>query len=94
LRLLELSGEVLEAGRAFISGIVHSLGADHGHLWQLYIDHSAHLNLPEESGGLEAVARIRERCRVLRDDPSRVEYLAPRDLSPTPELQPWSLIFL
>jgi hypothetical protein len=80
--LLELPGEVLEVGRAFISGIVHTLGADHGR-WQLYMDHSAHLNLPEESGGVEAVAKIRERCRVLRDDPSRVEYLAPRDLSPT-----------
>jgi hypothetical protein len=75
-----LPGEVLEAGRAFISGVVHTLGADH-RFWQRIFELKPRLDWPEESGGLETVEKIRDRCRVLRDDPSRMERL--EDLGPT-----------
>lgn len=77
----QLPEEVIQAGGAFISGIVHTLGADH-RLWQRVIDRNPRLDWPEESGGLETVAKIRDRCRVLREDPSRLERLKPKDLDP------------
>jgi hypothetical protein len=77
----QLPEEVVQAGRAFVSGIVHTLGADH-RLWQRVIDANPRFDWPKESGGLETVAKIRDRCRVLREDPSRLEKPKPEDLGP------------
>ena len=38
------------------------------------VEANARFEWPEESGGVEAVKRILDRCRVLEEDPSRKEY--------------------
>ena len=72
--LFQLSAPVLTAGRAFVSGVAHTYGTD-ARFWQWMIEANTRLEWPEESGGSEAVARILDRCRVLWEDPSRIEYV-------------------
>ena len=73
-RLCPLPAPVFEAGRAFVSGVAHTHGANLRH-WRWMIEAKTRVEWPEESGGSEAVARILDRCRVLEADPSRIEYV-------------------
>ena len=65
---------MLESGRAFVSGVAHTEGANLRY-WRWLIEAKTRVEWPEESGGSEAVARILDRCRVLEADPSRIEYV-------------------
>ena len=65
---------VLEAGRAFVSGVAHTHGTDK-RPWLGMVRVNTPLEWPEESGGVEAVNKILDRCRVLEADPSRIEYV-------------------
>lgn len=78
--VLQLPEVVIEAGSTFISGIVHTFGANH-HLWREMIFENI-LESIEESEGLLSIAKIRDRCRFLQDNPSQVERLAPDALVP------------
>ena len=73
-RLCPLPAPVLEAGRAFISGVAHPGGTD-ARRWKWMDEAKTRVEWPEESGGSEAVARIVDRSRVLEEDPSRIEYV-------------------
>ncbi len=72
--LCPLPEAVLTVGRAFVSGVVHTCGTNCC-FWQGRVRVKARFNWPEESGGVEAVAKILDRCRVLEEDPSRIEYV-------------------
>ena len=72
-RLVQVPAKVLKAGRAFVSGVAHTGGTDE-RVWQWMVEANARFEWPEESGGVEAVKRILDRCRVLEEDPSRKEY--------------------
>lgn len=74
--LLQLPAKVRNAGRAFVSGVAHTGGTD-PRLWQWMAEANAPMEWPEERGGLEAVTRILDRCRVLKEDPSQKETLGP-----------------
>jgi serine/threonine protein kinase len=76
----QLPPEVLRVGRAFISGVVHTLGANHT-LWLWLIDKGVRFDWPEESGGSETVAQLVRRCQLLREEPARMECLKWEDLS-------------
>jgi hypothetical protein len=86
-RLVQVPAKVLKAGRAFVSGVAHTYGADY-RSWQGMVRVNTRLDWPEESGGVEAVKKILDRCRVLEEDPSRIEYLrrAPLDQNYDPGL--------
>lgn len=71
--MLPLPAPVLEAGRA-CSGVAHTHGTDR-RPWLGMVRVKTRLNWPEESGGVEAVNKILDRCRVLEEDPSRIEYV-------------------
>ena len=73
--LCPLPAPVLEAGRAFISGVAHTHGTDR-RPWLGMVRVNTRLNWPEESGGVEAVTKILDRCCVLEEDPSRIEYVS------------------
>ena len=72
--LCPLPAPVLEAGRAFVSGVAHPGGTD-ARCWKWMDEAKTRVDWPEESGGSEAVARIVARSRVLEEDPSRIEYV-------------------
>ena len=72
--LLPLPAPVLEAGRAFVSGVAHPGGTD-AYRWKWMDEAKTRVEWPEASGGSEAVARIVDRSRVLEEDPSRIEYV-------------------
>ena len=72
--LCPLPAPVLEAGRAFVSGVAHTGGTNYC-FWLGMVRVKTPLNWPEESGGVEAVTKILDRCRVLEEDPSRIEYV-------------------
>ena len=63
--LRPLPAEVLHAGRARISGLVHTLGAEHRPLLDC-LDENPDVVWPEESGGQARLAQILTRCRDLR----------------------------
>ena len=71
--LLALPDEVLEAGVAQVSGVVHphaSLPA----LWRFSKNLDAsHVDWPTESGGATVLAQILERVRALSADPNLIE---------------------
>jgi len=68
-RLVSLAAEVLQAGSARVSGIVHTHTAD-----PFWIGHALEANpnlvWPEESGGRAILLKIVERLRALREDPA------------------------
>jgi hypothetical protein len=70
--LCQLPTQVRRVGRAFVSGVAHTCGADE-RFWLGMVRMKTPLEWPEESGGLEAVTRILDRCRVLEEDPSQKE---------------------
>lgn len=72
-QLQHLPPEVLEAGRAFISGIIHTLGANP---W-LFMIHSR--NVPPDFPR-DTLAQIRKRCSELEEDPTKTERLELSDL--------------
>ena len=72
--LCPLPAPVLEAGRAFVSGVAHTGGTNYC-FWLGMVRVKTPLNWPEESGGVEAVTKLLDRCRVLEEDPSRIEYV-------------------
>ena len=82
-KIFYLPEEVVEAGTVFVSGLIHPAGVYY-RLWGQVID-EPDIEWPEESGGLEALAKIRNRCRALLADPSQIE---------TPEFEdpnlPWN----
>jgi len=71
--LLALPDEVLEAGVAQVTGVMHpraSLPA----LWGFPKNFNAsHVDWPTQSGGANALAQILERVRALSDDPALIE---------------------
>jgi hypothetical protein len=68
-----LPEEALTAGRAFISAIVHE-SASWKDLWQDVIDRTERFDsILETIDGLEVGKRILDRCRELKEDPSRAE---------------------
>jgi hypothetical protein len=71
-RLCQLPTQVRRVGRAFVSGIAHTCTIYQ--FWLGMVRMNTPLNWPEESGGMEAVTKILDRCRVLEKDPSRKEY--------------------
>ena len=79
--LCPLPAPVLEAGRAFVSGVAHPGGTD-ARRWKWMDEAKTRVEWPEESGGSEAVARIVERSRVLEEDPSRIERVKPDAVDP------------
>jgi hypothetical protein len=81
-RMFYVPTEVSTAGRAFVSGAVHTAGADAG-LWNFLVFRRRPApHWPSESGGAEAMEKIRQRCRALSEDPSRRECLSLQDLRP------------
>jgi hypothetical protein len=80
-RLLHLPGEALEAGQAWLSGIVHTSGSDH-RIWQRVLAGRGEIDWPEESGGRAAFSGIVERCRELGEDPSRIARRKPGPFEP------------
>lgn len=68
-----LPKEALTAGRAFISAIVHESASWKG-LWQDAIDTTESFDtILDPIDGLEIGKRILDRCRELKEDPSRAE---------------------
>lgn len=65
----ELPPEVVEAGRALVSGLVHPAGSDC--LVHLDQEHLAACNWPEDSGGRQQFETILDRIAVLKNDPSQ-----------------------
>ena len=75
----QLSEEALMAGRAFISGIVHELASFRNH-WQRVIERTERFDdVLDRVDGLEVGKRILDRCRVLKEDPSRAEPGSPQN---------------
>ena len=91
-RLVQVPAKVLKAGRAFVSGVAHTGGTDE-RTWQGMVRVKTPLEWPEESGGVEAVKKILDRCRVLEEDPSRIEYVNRETLDPTQDIGPWFVDF-
>lgn len=79
--LVQVPAKVLKAGRAFVSAVAHTGGTDE-RAWQGMVRVKTPLEWPEESGGVEAVRKILDRCRVLEKDPSRKEYANLETLGP------------
>ena len=71
-RLFQLPTQVRRVGRAFVSAVAHTSTVYQ--FWLGMVRMNTPLNWPEESGGMEAVTKILDRCRVLEKDPSRKEY--------------------
>jgi hypothetical protein len=87
-RLCQLPTQVRRVGRAFVSGVAHTCGADE-RFWLGMVRMKTPLEWPEESGGLEAVTRILDRCRVLEEDPSQKEQK--RTLDPKDDANLWGV---
>ena len=66
------------AGRAFISGIVHE-SSSWKDLWQWFIERNERFDVLDRIDGLEVGQRILDRCRVLKEYPSRAEPRSPQD---------------
>jgi hypothetical protein len=60
--------QVLEPGRAEITGVVHRLAATVWFWQRVFLDASHDVTWPEETGGPSIVTRIRERCVAIGDD--------------------------
>jgi hypothetical protein len=80
-RLVQVPAKVLKAGRAFVSGVAHTHGTDK-RPWLGMVRVNTRLSWPEESGGVEAVTKILARCRMLEEEPSRIEYVKPEAIDP------------
>jgi hypothetical protein len=83
-RLFQLPTQVRRVGRAFVSAVAHA--STIYHFWLGMVRMNTPLNWPEESGGMEAVTKILDRCRVLERDPSRKEYVKPEAVDPNEDL--------
>jgi hypothetical protein len=69
-----LPEEALMAGRAFISGIVHKDGGSWKYLWQRAIESDVRFeDVLDRIDGPEIGKRILDRCRLLKENPSRAE---------------------
>jgi hypothetical protein len=84
-RLFQLPTQVRRVGRAFVSAVAHTGGTDY-RSWLGMVRMNTPLDWPEESGGVEAVTKILDRCRVLERDPSRKEYVKPEAVDPNEDL--------
>jgi hypothetical protein len=71
--IVRLPGEVVVAGTALITGLVHASGSEWLRRWSHWLDH---VEWPEESGGQETRTKILERCELLARDPGQMERLS------------------
>jgi hypothetical protein len=78
-RILQLPDEVIAAGRAFVSGAVHTHGADARLWWYVVLREGRAVDWPEQSGGANALENIRQRCRALVEGTSEQERLKPQE---------------
>ena len=84
-RLFQLPTQVRRVDRAFVSAVAHTGGTDY-RSWMGMVRMNTPLDWPEESGGVETVRKILDRCRVLEKDPSRKEYLKPEAVDPNEDI--------
>jgi hypothetical protein len=68
--LVKVPAEVLEAGCAIVSGVIHILGTNHKYWEHVLLDETSTVEWPDSSGGAAQVARMRARCVELHRDPS------------------------
>jgi hypothetical protein len=74
--LVRLPGEVVVAGTALITGLVHVGGSQSLRYWFHWLDR---VEWPEESGGQETLTKIYERCELLARDPGQTSRLSAGD---------------
>jgi hypothetical protein len=79
-RIFQVPDEVTAAGRAFVSGAVHTLGADVRLWWYFVLRKDRAVDWPEQSGGADAFDKIRQRCRGLVEGTLERERRTPEDL--------------
>jgi|CXWL01.1.fsa_nt_gi hypothetical protein len=73
--LCRLPHEVLEAGTACVSGVIHSLAAD-AQIWIHQLRRTPVPEWPAESGGADVLQKIFDRCRTILQDRSKIERLS------------------